>query len=121
MTSHDRGRWRIETQLDDTRVLYRIADDSAGTMFQIPGFVHLLAACLYRLRDANFELLQELGVSSIGAAPTGISAPPTGWRARPGYISPAQRGIEFAFLQCHQGFNGSSRSYKGGMRAGILN
>ena len=64
MISHDRGRWRIETQLDDTRVLYRIADDSAGTMFQIPGFIHILAACLYRLRDANFELLQELGVSS---------------------------------------------------------
>ena len=64
MISHDRGRWRIEAQLDDIHVLYRIADDSAGTMFQFPGFIHLLATCLYRLRDANFELLQELGVSS---------------------------------------------------------
>lgn len=57
-------RWRVENRLRESAVVRSIAVSDASEMWQMPGFVHLLGACLYRLEDANFPLLKGLGATA---------------------------------------------------------
>ncbi len=49
--------------LNEAYVVWEIAFNEALSMQQNPGFVHLAAACLYRLREFDLALAKEIGIT----------------------------------------------------------
>ena len=54
---------RTSSRVDEAIIVWNIALKDAFAMGQLPGFVHLAGACLYRLKDADQKAAEDIGIT----------------------------------------------------------